>query len=96
MRIEITKEWCLKMAQLETNTEIGAGRLAFDPIFNDAQMTESKDLKEPNIAFGRFVQLMRRRQGLTLENLADGADVEITELVEIEEDFRYTPQPRTV
>lgn len=96
MMIEITKEWCLKMAQLETNTEISAGRLAFDPIFDDRQTIESKELKEPNIAFGRFIQLMRRRQGLTLERLADDADVEITELVEIEEDFRYKPQPRTV
>ncbi|MEI2806282.1 MAG: helix-turn-helix transcriptional regulator [Albidovulum sp.] len=96
MRIEITKEWCLKMARLETNTEISAGRLAFDPIFDDSQTTESKELEEPNIAFGRFVQLMRRKQGLTLERLADDADVEITELVEIEEDFRYKPQPRTV
>lgn len=96
MRIGITKEWCLKMAQLETNTEISAGRLAFDPIFDDEQMTESKALKEPNIAFGRFVQLMRRRQGLTLEKLADDADVEVVELVEIEDDTRYRPQPRTV
>ncbi|MFZ1827439.1 MAG: helix-turn-helix domain-containing protein [Candidatus Competibacteraceae bacterium] len=96
MRIEITKEWCLKMAQLETNTEISAGRLAFDPIFDDEQMTESKALKEPNIAFGRFVQLMRRRHGLTLEKLADDADVEIVELVEIEEETSYRPQPRTV
>lgn len=34
MRREVTKEWCLKMAQLETNTEIGAGRIAFDPVFD--------------------------------------------------------------
>ena len=96
MRIEITREWCLKMAQLETNTEISAGQLAFDPIFDDEQATESKALKEPNIAFGRFVQLMRRRQGLTLEKLADDADVDIAELVKIEEDFRSKPEPRTV
>lgn len=56
MSIEITKEWCLKMAQLETNTEISAGLLAFDPIFDDAQMTESKNLEETNIAFGRLRQ----------------------------------------
>jgi hypothetical protein len=33
-KIEITKEWCLRMAQFETNTEIGAGLLAFDPLFD--------------------------------------------------------------
>ena len=51
---------------------------------------------DPNIAFGRFVRLMRRNQHLTLEKLADDARVEITELVEIEEDSRHKPDPRTV
>ncbi|MGE8941508.1 helix-turn-helix domain-containing protein [Leptospira interrogans] len=95
MKIEITKEWCLRMAQLEADAEIGAGLLAVDPVFEgDASMTET--LEESNIAFGRFVHLMRRRRGLSLEKLAEDTDVEIVELVEIEEDARHKPTLRTV
>ena len=34
MKIEISKEWCIRMAQLEANAEIGAGRLAIDPVLD--------------------------------------------------------------
>ena len=33
MKLEIEKEWCIRMAQLEGDAEIGAGRLAVDPVF---------------------------------------------------------------
>ncbi len=43
MKIEITKEWCLRMAQLEADAEIGAGLLAIDPVFegDEASVTRS-------------------------------------------------------
>ena len=96
MKIEITKEWCLRMAQFETDTEIGAGLLAFDPIFDGESVPVFNTLEESSVVFSRFVRLMRRKRGLTLEKLADDADIEIAELVEIEDDTRYKPQPRTV
>ena len=34
MKIEITKDWCIRMAQLEADAEIGAGLLAIDPVFD--------------------------------------------------------------
>ena len=34
MKIDISKDWCLRMAQHEGDTEIGAGRLAIDPVFD--------------------------------------------------------------
>lgn len=94
--MEITKEWCLKMAQLETNTEIGVGRLAFDPIFEFEPSHASPSQEETSIAFSRFVRLMRRDRGQTLEKLADAADLDVAELVEIEENPHHKPQPRTV
>jgi len=94
MRIDISREWCLRMAQLEGDTEIGAGALAGDPVF-DSQMTQV----EPEyavLAFGRFVRLMRRNRGLTVERLAEDADLDIAELLNIEEDAHYKPELRTV
>jgi HTH-type transcriptional regulator, competence development regulator len=96
MKIEITKEWCLRMAQVEANAEIGAGLYALDPIFDGETMPADEKNEEPSIAFGRFVRLMRRDRGLTLEKLAEDTDVEISELVEIEDDTRHKPELRTV
>jgi transcriptional regulator with XRE-family HTH domain len=39
---------------------------------------------------------MRRKQRLTVEKLAEDAGIDVVELVEIEEDSRHTPEPRTV
>ena len=33
-KLEIEKEWCMRMAQVEGDAEIGAGRLAIDPTFD--------------------------------------------------------------
>ncbi|SIO41544.1 helix-turn-helix domain-containing protein [Paraburkholderia phenazinium] len=99
MKFEVTKDWCLKMARLEhengTDVEIGAGLFAADPSTQRPEyaMEESAD---PRIAFGRFVRLMRRGRQQTLEKLAEAADIDVTELVEIEEDSHYRPEPRTV
>ncbi len=96
MKIEITKEWCLRMAHLEWDAEIGAGLLSFDPIPDSDLLPVSDILDEPGIVFGRFVQLMRRDHGLTIEKLAEDSDVEIAELLEIEDDAHHRPQGRTV
>lgn len=97
MKMEISQEWCTHMAQLEGDAEIGAGRLTIDPVFDGvpAPVTTSDD-EGSNIAFGRFVRLMRRRRGLNLENLAHDADVNMVDLVEIESDPHHKPEPRTV
>jgi HTH-type transcriptional regulator, competence development regulator len=98
MKIEFTKEWCLRMAELEAQSasdlDIGAGPL----VKQAAAVSEgtAAHAPDPNFAFGRFVRLMRRHKQLSLEKLAEDARVEITELVEIEEDARHTPDPRTV
>ena len=96
MKIKITKEWCLRMAEIEANAEIGAGLDALDPVFDGETMPANETNEEPSIAFGRFVRLMRRDRGLTLEKLAEDTDVEIAELVEIEDDTHHKPELRTV
>jgi HTH-type transcriptional regulator, competence development regulator len=99
MKIEFTKEWCLRMADLEAQAsavDAGIGVPAADlEKVNHVEASTVTDL-DPNIAFGRFVRLMRRNKKLSLEKLAEDAQVEVTELVEIEEDARHRPDPRTV
>ena len=63
--MEFSKEWCVRMAQLEGNAEIGAGRLAIDPVFDgESASVVVTDEEGPNIVFGRFVRLMRRQRGI--------------------------------
>ena len=94
--MEISKEWCIRMAQLEADAEIGAGRLAIDPLFDgETAPVMVRDEEVPNIAFGRFVRLMRRRRKISVEKLADDADVDVTDLLQIESDPHHKPELRT-
>ena len=107
MKLEIGKEWCIRMAQIEGDAEIGAGRLAVDPVFDGETVpavagdgegasawNEAHEVGH-GLAFGRFVRLMRRQRGITLEKLADDADVEMAVLVELENDPHHKPELRT-
>ena|SRR2546421_4297087 len=95
MTTKFNEEWCLNMARLEGDAEIGAGMLAIDPVF-DGELGEQREQDEPAVAFGRFVRLMRRGRGMDRERLADTADIDIMELVSIEEDPHFRPEVRTV
>jgi transcriptional regulator with XRE-family HTH domain len=85
----------------EGDVAIGAGLLALDPAERAAAAAGadrpiSTSIDDTRIAFGRFVHLMRRQRGFSIEKLADEAALEVGELVRIEEDLDYTPEPRTV
>jgi len=47
-------------------------------------------------AFGRLIEYARRKLGLSVEKLAERADVDLEAIVEIETDDRAVPEPRTV
>ena len=96
MAEKFSKEWCIQMAQLEADAEVGAGWLAVDPIL-DGETVPSAATNDagPNVAFGRFVRLMRRRKGLTLGKLAADADVDMVDLIAIESVPSHKPELRT-
>lgn len=92
MKLERSKDWWLARVRREGVAFVGAGLLAFDPAPEEAAGTVSE---ERRIAFGRFVNLMRRQRGWTMEKLAEEADLDTSELLLIEE-HGQTPFPRTV
>lgn len=96
MKSNITKEWCLRMALAEGDTEIGAGLTAIDPVFDAALVTVKQTDDWTSIAFGRLVELLRRQRGFSVETLAEAADVELGELVAIEENPHHKADARTV
>lgn len=95
MKVEVTKDWCEIMARREAGVEVGAGLIAADPIFNGEAAHETA-IDESRIALGRFVHLKRRQEKLSLEALAERADVEVAELMSIELDAHYMPDSRTL
>lgn len=94
--MKMDKNWCIRMAELEGDSEVGAGLLALDPSLEEYMEESDSDVSELHIAFGRFVRLLRRDAQLTLEELAEKTSVDIGELVGIENDARHTPEARTI
>lgn len=96
MKIDVTKDWCMTMARREAGADVGAGLIAADPIFDGEAALDDMVRDESRLAFGRFVNLMRRGRGWSIEQLAESADIEVGEIMSIEDDAHYFPEPRTV
>ena len=94
MTHSISTEWSMKMLDLDEHVTPGAGALAACRHV-DTQVVSLR-AEETRLVFGRFVNVARRRCGLTIEKLADDADIEVGELLSIEEDPHYEPDLRTV
>ncbi len=86
-----SREWLLKMADAEDSCQsIAACGMAADlgmlrPV-----------LAEPQRVFRKLIEFARRSKQMTVEQLADKADVDLAEIVSIEQDEYAVPLPRTV
>jgi len=98
MKLEITREWFERRAKLEGDLEISAGRLARDPTPDqtDTEVTDADTLDPMRMAFGSLVETMRRQKGLTIEKLAERVDVDAKDIMRIERDAHFRPEPRAV
>lgn len=112
MNLNFSSDWLSRMADLERDIDLdfGAGLHQLSSIADSVDSRQSAGAKPSptlsapsanasaplNVAFSRFVQLMRRERGLTVEDLADSSGIEIGELVEIEDDLHHQPEPRSV
>ena len=98
MKLAITREWFERKAKLEGDLEIAAGILARDPSPQDAaeQRVSADTANQTRIAFGSLVEYLRRKRGLSMEKLAEEASVAVAEIMSIERDAHFRPEPRTV
>lgn len=97
MKLERNKEWWIALARREGNSSVAAGLLALDAKPEEKPAPPvAEPAEDVRIAFGRFVNLVRRHRGYTLERLAEIAEIEASELLMIEDDVHHVPEPRTV
>lgn len=98
MKLVISREWFERKVSLEGDDEIAAGILARDPTPEPAQTAplEAESLDVPRLAFSSLVEYLRRKRGMSMEKLAEEADIELTEVVSIERDAHFRPEVRTV
>ena len=98
MKLGITREWFERKVALEGDLDIAAGTFALGHSNDEAAPAgpPQEDDSQTRIAFGSFVEAMRRRNGLTMEKLAEKARVDVAEIRNIERDAHHRAEPRTV
>ena len=93
MRFERSKEWWLARIEGEGDGPIGAGSGLGEPVGDGVQQTGEAS---PPTSFGEFVHLLRRREGLSVDQFARTVDIDLSEAQAIEEDPYYHAEARTV
>lgn len=101
MKINLSKNWLKQRAALEENVDVSAGTLNINRLPTThaskiASVHPSAEAEAPNPAFGRLINLWRRKKGLRIDALAEKAKIDVAELIEIEQNLNYVPEPRTV
>ena len=95
---ENIKEWSMRMARKELGHDVSAGGFGIEdtPRPIDTSAAASPVLIESRVAFAKFVELMRRKRGMTIEQLADSCGIEVSDVVSIEDEMLHGIGPRTV
>jgi HTH-type transcriptional regulator, competence development regulator len=102
MKMNLSKEWLIRRAALDEKHDVSAGTInlnrlrASSPVTKAEPVHASTETENSNPAFGRLINLWRRKKGLRIDELAEKARVDVAELFEIERNSHYTPEPRTV
>ena len=103
MKLNISNEWLAKRAAIEEGHDVSSGHIDLEGLLLDTHTTKQSadnvsptEAEGPRTAFGLLINIWRRKNGVRLEQLAERADVDLAELLKIEQDVRYIPEPRTV
>src|SRR5690349_10019896 len=105
MKLERSKEWWMARAAREENHVVFAGGPVADEEKESPAELRSDSLErasfsvsalDSHIAFGRFVNLMRRSRGMGIEAFAEETNLDPGEVLAIEDDVHFIPEPRTI
>ncbi len=101
MKLNLSKEWLRQRAALDDKADVSAGTLDVSRLpavrpSTIASIHPSAENDTPNPAFGILINLWRRKKGFRIDVLAEKARIDVAELIEIEKNLNYVPEPRTV
>lgn len=102
MKFSFDKEWLERHADSDQNLEIAAGSFSLDQVPRAMGKPAGDPAAEPSVggggvvAFGRLINLSRRKRGWSIEDLAESSRIDVSEAIRIEHDPAYIPGPRTV
>lgn len=102
MKINLSKEWLTKRADSDNMAEVSAGFFNLGMLnakvggSHDNLSRLSPEQESSRLAFGKLINLSRRKKGLRIDELADRAKVDLVEIVEIEKNPGFIPEVRTV
>jgi hypothetical protein len=97
MKFKIPASWYEAVDKFDEGVHVGAGALAAHPGPDLTARQAHIGYDDGKIAFCQFVTLARRGRGMSVEELASAADIDLGELVTIEQhDPHFTPDTRSV
>ena len=101
MKMNLNKKWLIRRAALDEKHDVSAGTINLNKLRASSpaklvELAHTAEIENSNPAFGKLVNLWRRKKGLRIDELAEKAKIDVTELFEIERNLHYTPEPRTV
>lgn len=102
MKMKITKEWLLKNAERDQDLEVTAGFLSDDKLDavygsqKQEQEDQIEDIESRLVALAKLVNIRRRINGWTLEQLADKADVDLQDVLCLEQGIPVHLSIRTI
>lgn len=96
MKMNNDLNWLLTKANEEDNCVISVGGLVCRLRAEEGRQEQKTPESTRRVAFARFIELYRRKMRLTIEQLAEKADVDVSQLIEIEEGECISAELRTV
>jgi len=102
MKMKITPEWLLKNADRDQDLEVAAGFLSDEKLEvvygsqKQEQEEQIEDIESRLTALSKLINIRRRIQGWTLEQLADKADVDLQDVVCLEQGIPVHLSVRTI
>ena len=89
-------EWLRRMAAAEDNATLSVGGLGAELSAAGQEKSLSTPQRTGRSALSKLIELRRRERRLTIEQLAEQADVDVEEILDIESGGHGEMEPRTI
>jgi len=101
MKMHVDYEWLRQRLERDVREECAAGiplqvLAHIGPVPQSLRPAAAVSALPSIGALGRLINLLRRRDGLSLDAVAEKAQVDLAELLRIEREEHYKPRPRTI